>query len=343
MQSRKNRGAPSTNLHDRNAGAMPQTVDSLRTHPSEGNSSGNFANRVSIPASTSHHVWQLPNWNPQPNYSNPGIQATAIDTLPPHDVWNPNDWNQLDFSNPSHEDSIVSKAELAYPSRSPVPEEFCQNLDFAGRHPNARASSYGDLSSTGEPLTPSPFSHAISPSTPGGSAWISVADSAYGSLPSSSHGSGSSQAESMMHATHYFASTNAENSPSCKIEAHSRTVTNLGRLQTSPTNDAPSTLRAAPADQKDRLRQDAHSKVEKRYRMNINSKIQQLREILPNNHSCERPSLRRKSGTELSKRDILSLTITNMERLQFEVQNLTSQNRELKARIARMQSDTAQE
>ncbi|ERF71430.1 hypothetical protein EPUS_06812 [Endocarpon pusillum Z07020] len=322
---------------------MPQTVDSLRTRPAEGTSGGNFANRISNLASTSHHVWQLPNWNSQPGYSNPGIQAMAIDTFPPHDVWDPNDWNQSNFSNPSHRDSVVSKAESAYPSGSPVPEEFGQNLDFACRHPNARASSYGDLSSIGERLTPSPFSHAISPSTPGGSAWISVADSAYGSLPGSSHGSGSSEAESMIHATHYFASTNAENSPSCTIEAASRTVTNLGHLQTSPINDVPSTLKATPADQKDRLRQDAHSKVEKRYRMNINSKIQQLREILPNNHSCERPSLRRKSGTELSKRDILSLTITNMERLQFEVQNLTSQNRELKARIARMQSDTAHE
>lgn len=342
MQSCRNRAAP-TNLHDGNAGAMAQTVDSLRTHPAEGTGGGNFANRVSIPASTSQHVWQLPNWNSQPGYSNPGIQATAIDTFAPHDMWNSNDWNQSDFSNPSHRDSVVSEAESAYPSHGPVPEEFGQNLDFACRHPNARASSYGELSSTGEPLTPSPYSHAISPSTPGGSAWISVADSAYGSLPSSSHGSGSSEAESMMHATHYFASTNAENSPGCKIEAPSRTVTNLSHLQTSPTNDVPTTLKATPADQKDRLRQDAHSKVEKRYRMNINSKIQQLREILPNNPTCERPSLRRKSGTELSKRDILSLTITNMERLQFEVQNLTSQNRELRARIARMQSDTVQE
>ncbi len=68
----------------------------------------------------------------------------------------------------------------------------------------------------------------------------------------------------------------------------------------------------------------------------------QLREILPNNPSPDRPAFRRKSGTELSKRDILSLTITNIERLQFEVQDLASQNRELKARIARMHSDTMQ-
>lgn len=155
-----------------------------------------------------------------------------------------------------------------------------------------------------------------------------------------------------MHATHYFAKPNVELSPSGNSEAPSAAATNAQKLQENSTTERASSNEAAPGEQKDRLRQDAHSKVEKRYRMNINSKIQQLKDILPSNPSSgKRPlnvnpgysSRRRRSGAELSKRDILSLTITNMERLEFEVQQLTSLNKELKDQIAAKQSHTTHE
>ena len=189
----------------------------------------------------------------------------------------------------------------------------------------------------------SPSSHTITPSTPGGTAWFSVADSAYGSLPNSSHGSGSSQADTMMHASHYFTNPEEEMSPGESGQAPPLAGT-ASNQQTFAETDGPATTKAGHTEQIQRLRQDAHSKVEKRYRMNINNKIEQLRRILPGSPSLDQQCLsqfnasynprRRKSGTELSKGDILSLAITNVQQLQHEVQQLTSQNMELKEKLA---------
>ena len=97
-------------------------------------------------------------------------------------------------------------------------------------------------------------------------------------------------------------------------------------------------------DKGDRSRQDAHSKVEKRYRTNINNKIEQLRRILPANPALENQygdpvdtfpgSRRRKCGTELSKRDVLSASILRLEQLELEVRQLSLENQQLKSKVA---------
>ena len=189
-------------------------------------------------------------------------------------------------------------------------------------------SKYGDHPAM------SPGAHTVKPTAPSASAWVSVADSVYGSLPDSSHGSGSSPSESMMRAPHHFTSPDVENSLNGELQAQSAYAAGL---QDAPTNKT--------------SRQDAHSKVEKRYRMNINTKIEHLREILRSNPSPGQQfyanftsiSGRRKSGAELSKRDILDQTISLLQNLQYEVQQLTSQNMELNEKIALIQSLTADE
>jgi hypothetical protein len=159
----------------------------------------------------------------------------------------------------------------------------------------------------------------------------------------STYGSGSSQADSMTHATNYFPGSDMENRMEDK--GRSPRFTSIKQENLSEMASVPNST--AHADQT-RHRQDAHSKVEKRYRMNINSKIEQLRRILPitcppgdqSSSLIVAPhgSRRRKSGTDLSKQDVLSMTINYVERLQSEIQDVTSQNLELKGRIASMRS-----
>ena len=150
-----------------------------------------------------------------------------------------------------------------------------------------------------------------------------------------------------MHADHYFAIGEEEASP--RGTGQAPLLAGAGsEKETSPDVREVSTTKAGHPEQNPRSRQDAHSKVEKRYRMNINNKIEQLRRILPISSSSEHQCLsqigtscnprRRKSGAELSKGDVLSLAISNVQQLQNEVQQLASQNMELREKLALMRS-----
>jgi hypothetical protein len=345
-----------SSLQKRDMSAATSTVHSTRITPSQETSDPSLENRLSILASNPQHIWQLPVWPSQPDYTSHEMHRITVDTSPHHDAFHPEissnpteNFTDLNFSRPPVEEFLIYGSEAPHSPRDLMQKDCHGRAHSEWASPLSINPTYGGCPAPGSDSTMSPFSPAVNPSTPIGSAWVSVAGSAYGSLPNSSHGSASSPADSMVQATHYFAQPNVENSPGGKSEAPTATAANAHTLRGSLTADMTFNHKANPTDQKDRVRQDAHSKVEKRYRMNINSKIQQLKDILPTiPPSGKRPlnpgfsSRRRRSGAELSKRDILSLTITNMERLQFEVEQLTSLNKELTDKIAEGQSHSIQ-
>lgn len=249
-------------------------------------------------------------------------------------------------------------AEVLYNTPSFVPQ-FCPDGQLPRYYPqfnlNAQenasstwgtsplaTSSYDEIPSYCTPSEISPSWQTTSPSTPSRSAWISIADSGHGNFTNSSHGSRSSQADSMMHATHYFANTNLGYSP-CAHAGVPFTAT----LDSPQTRETP-IKKPGGSGQRARVRHDAHSKVEKRYRMNINSKIEQLKDMLTVDCPPRKQSLtettsvggsrNRKSGAELSKRDVLTRTISLLLHLQDELQQMKCQNLELKAEIAQLKT-----
>jgi Helix-loop-helix DNA-binding domain len=303
----ENHNAPSSSLHECDTITRPSIVDSYGNHRSSFNTS--FGNRLPIEASNGQHVWQ--HYNFQPDYANQGLQASAMEMSPRHDQCDGVSLEGLDSSRTAYEECLMHGAEANYSPQDSNQEEYRRNSYYTCSPSPLLADNYAEYSPTAQCSTMSSVPQTFIPSPPADSAWVSVADSAYGSLPNSCHGSGSSQADSMMHATHYFDA------------APATTITD----STTP--------RQSHVEHRDRSRQDAHSRVEKRYRLNINSKIQELREFLDNPSTGKQffnttTSRRQKSGAELSKRDVLSRTITHLTQLEAEVQQLTSQNIELK-------------
>lgn len=347
----------STTLHKRDMSTTPPAMHSTRVNQSQDTSDPSLENRMSILASNAQPIWQYPVWPSHPDYASHDMHDITMHPSPHDEAFHPETSSNLpeivaglNFSRPPGEEFLIYGSEAPQSPRDQMEKE---------RHGRVLSEWASPLSipptNRGYPApvfesTMSPFSPALTPSTPIGSAWVSVAGSAYGSHPNSSPGSGSSPADSIMQGTHHIAKANVENSPSRNSEPASAVSASAHILQANSTAEMTFNHKAAPADPKDRLRQDAHSKVEKRYRMNINSKIQQLKDILPSvpAPSGKRPSnpgfssRRRRSGAELSKRDILSLTITNMERLQYQVEQLTSLNKELTDKIAAVGSQSIQ-
>ena len=226
------------------------------------------------------------------------------------------------------------------PSSSFVESPFPSTLSI----PSQDASLQWGSSSTSAIYPTAPpdgYYGAISPQTqemihtPGG-------DSAYWSLAESAHGTcaGSSNRDRGSEERGVYLGSNGEASLAAPSDISQ--LDDLGAPYDTPG------VRVVEPEKKERSRQDAHSKVEKRYRMNINNKIEQLRRILPPNPVFEhqhgilvdnfQSTRRRKSGTELSKRDVLSASILRLEQLEQEVQELTSENIELKQKIAFLRS-----
>jgi Helix-loop-helix DNA-binding domain len=238
-------------------------------------------------------------------------------------------------------------------THAPKPREYslptCSRPRLPTSHPEEGAFPVHHCATT-------EMSPTSGPTTPADYAWSSVADSAYGSLPPSNHGSQSSHAKSMMHATHYFTSPKFEK-PEARAKDGCPSSLNSPIEQNFPLHETESRSPAPQGKDKERLRQDAHSKVEKRYRMNINNKIEQLRRILPCDQNPKGlqfladiktsgdSTRRRRSGTvqDLSKRDVLTQTISHIEHLQTEVQQLTTQNMALRQRMSSMGSTSSSE
>lgn len=325
----KSRGSLQASSVDPEAPTTSSPIDSRRLMMETGTSTF---------GSNAHLAWQSLNYNSQSHCANYEAHDITADLSPCHDGF-----DGSDFSPTAMEALFLNQFAAPQSPMDSRPNEYHENIQSTWSASTSMASNNRHLANNGALQLMSPFSHAVNLATPGGSAWASVPDSAYGSLPNSSHGSGSSEAESMMHATHYF------DLPERRLEAPCAPTSNASRRASA--GDGLSTSTAASAEQRDRLRQDAHSKVEKRYRMNINNKIQELRHLLSSNPSLAKQSFsnnpsigglrRRKSGAESSKRDILDQTINLLQNLQHEVQQLTSQNMELKEEIAVMRSYTA--
>jgi Helix-loop-helix DNA-binding domain len=347
----------STSLHKRDLNATPPAIHSNRVNQSQETSDPCLENRMSILASNAQHIWQYPVWPSHPDYVSHDMHDVPMNPSPHVEAFHPEISSNLpdtvgglNFPPPPGEEFLTYESEEPHSPREPMQKERHRRVHSEWASPLSIPPTNRGYPAPVFESTMSPFSPAITPSTPIGSAWISVAGSAYGSHPNSSPGSGSSPADSIMQGMHYISTAKAETSPIGNSEPASAVSANAHILQSNSTSTAELTFnaKAAPADPKDRLRQDAHSKVEKRYRMNINSKIQQLKDILPSvpPPSGKRPanpgfsSRRRRSGAELSKRDILSLTITNMERLQYQVEQLTSLNKELTDKIAAVGSQS---
>jgi Helix-loop-helix DNA-binding domain len=340
---------PSTSLHKRDMSATPPAMHSPRVNQTQDTSGPILENRMSILAANAQQIWQYPVWPSHPDYASHDAHDITMHRSPDNDAFHSEissnlqeTMGGLNFSRPQSDEFLIYGSEAPHSPRNPMQKDRHGRVHSGWSPPLSIPPTSRGYPAPAFESTVSPFSPAITPSTPVGSAWVSVAGSAYGSHPNSSPGSGSSPADSMMQGTHYTAVANVENSSSGNSEPASAVLANAHILQANSTAELTFNHKAAPADPKDRLRQDAHSKVEKRYRMNINSKIQQLKDILPSvpSPSGKRSSnpgfssRRRRSGAELSKRDILSLTITNMERLQYQVEQLTSLNKELTDKIA---------
>jgi Helix-loop-helix DNA-binding domain len=295
--------------------------------------------------SNAQPLWQYPGYSSHSDTTGRQTQFTAA-SLPDHyDGFELEKLTCSTLSRMGEEESLSGTRRGPNSTQDHIQKGYYDRGSFAWG-PSSFINSSPEAIPDSDPRSAiSPSSQAFTPSTPGGPAWLSVVDSAYGSLENSSHGSGSSQADAMMHASHYFTNPEEENSPGGNSQSPTM-VAAASNQQAFPETEGAATTKAGHTEQIQRLRQDAHSKVEKRYRMNINSKIEQLRRILPGSPSPEHQCLsqintsynprRRKSGTELSKGDILSLAITNVQQLQNEVQQLTSQNNELREKLALM-------
>lgn len=320
--------------------------DSIKPHQSRANGHRAFRSTWNTSASdplNAQPLWQFPGYNSQPDTTGRPTQCTAAMLRENYDEFGTEKLTCSSLLRMGEEGFSSNRPGGANSTQDHIQRGYYEHGGFAWGSSPFLDSNNGVSQDSDPHSAISASSHTITPSSPGATVWLSVADSAYGSLPNSSHGSGSSQADSMMHASHYF--TISEDGISHGENVHAPlSVGTASEPHTLAETDGASTTKAGHTEQIQRLRQDAHSKVEKRYRMNINSKIEQLRRILPGSPSLEQQCLnqfnasynsrRRKSGTELSKGDILSLAITNVQQLQHEVQQLTSQNMELKEKLA---------
>jgi Helix-loop-helix DNA-binding domain len=315
-----------------------------------------MASQISLQAEEStlpngQFIWQLPSYNAQLESRVHDLQSKATAVLSPFERYESEQTGSLVFSQMDADNFWLRELEGPRTFQGPTESEH-ENFSTVWTASPLMASTYQEISSPCPRLTISPSWQAVTPSTTSTSAWISVHDSAYGSPPSSGHGSGSSQAHSMMNATHYFANPDMKDSPGDSGEGASMATTDPRHQALSKVEVAPA-VKAADAAQT-RSKQHAHSKVEKRYRMNINSKIEQLRRILPSNsqpnlqsptyiNKCGTTSSRRKSDTELSKGDVLSRAISHVQQLRNEIQQLTSQNIELKEKLALLRTLATEE
>lgn len=191
------------------------------------------------------------------------------------------------------------------------------------------STALNDPSPSSQHPSVSPFTQTMSPAP--------VSDSAYWSMPESNQGIGSTSVNRERTSQDSSTHPGEENAtpPTTPSDVDRRDVVSGHHLNH---------YRHLRADRGDRSRQDAHSKVEKRYRTNINNKIEQLRGLLPSNPALENQygdpvdsfpaSRRRKCGTELSKRDVLSATILRLEQLELEKRDLAVENQELKEKLA---------
>ena len=306
-------------------------------------SAGSFYEVDYTNPSNAQPLWQFPGYSPQPGTTGSHTQCTAAILTGHHDGLESEKLTCSSLSQIGEEEVLSAQPEGATSTQDRIQRRYYEHGGFAWG-PSPFITSSPETVQDSDPCSAiSPSSHALTPSTPGG-AWLSVADSAYGSVSNSSHGSGSSQADAMMYASHYFTSPGEGHSPGA--QSRSPSIVTASNQQGPPKTDGATTTKPDHTEQIQRLRQDAHSKVEKRYRMNINSKIEQLRRILPGTSLPEHQCLsqtntfynprRRKSGTELSKGDVLSLAITNVQQLQNEVQQLASQNMALREKLALM-------
>jgi Helix-loop-helix DNA-binding domain len=288
--------------------------------------------------------WHNPSYRRQSNSSSRQVQYDVHLARPGHDSFELDKPENFRYSHPEAEDFGIHFSQASTPSRDCASMENPGSLHLGWTPSPVVVSSYGEdlrQAETGSAI--SPLTHSSTPSPLGGATGIFYADSAYGS--------GSSQAESMMHATNYFACS--------EVDKHLQGNPQTPYAAPATRQQRPSLERAVAATsppahaEQTRQRQDAHSKVEKRYRMNINNKIEQLRRILPgsppsgdqplNHFTTSSSSKRRKCGTDLSKQDVLSMTLNYVEQLQSEIQDVTSQNSDLKEKIAMMRSLAAEE
>ena len=317
--------APQANSCEHESGTVPSTMYSLPFN----HLNGLVAVNPSFEAPTTDIDWQVSGFNSESKSIRHDKHGGPPPTVP-YDTLGTNTPRSSNFAQNGADDFVPNKSDPSCLLRNGVLKEYHESTDFRLAHSPSIASNCGETIFGGPYSATSPPPHALG--------WLPVADSTYGSE--------SSHAECMMQAPHYFFCSEVENSPSEKNQASSTVVTKSYQ-QPRQEMGAETAAKTFHAEQT-RMRQDAHSKVEKRYRMNINSKIEQLRRILPNescpehqspnhsNASCS--SRRRKSGTDLSKRDILSMTISHVEQLQSEVQHLTSENLGLKEELASMRS-----
>jgi Helix-loop-helix DNA-binding domain len=296
-------------------------------------------------------IWQLPSYNAQLDSRVHDVQSTAAAVFSPFESYGSEQSGSLVFSQMDADNFWLSELEGPRTFQGTTESEH-ENLSSVWTASPLMASTYQEISSPCPRLTMSPSWQVVTPSTTSTSAWISAHDSAYGSPPSSGHGSGSSQAHSMMNATHYFANPDMKDSPGDSSEAAPMSTADPRHQALSKVEVAPAAKAAGAAQT--RSKQHAHSKVEKRYRMNINSKIEQLRRILPSNpqpnrqsltyiNKCGTTSSRRKSDTELSKGDVLSRAISHVQQLRNEIHQLTSQNIELKEKLALLRTLATEE
>ena len=277
-----------------------------------------------------------PDWQPHDYYSH--LNINAHDTLKAATAFSPVNVH-LETGNVGRLETSWMSLGGTQPHMGPT-QYTHENASTPWNVSSLKIPSYDQVPSRCTHPAISPSWQALTLSTPSCSAWAALGDSGYGTLTNSSLGSASSLDNSMMHSTHCFADANLEDSPCGTSEAPSPAATGskLARGQT--------THKPANAGQRGGLRQYAHSKVEKRYRMNINSKIEQLKDMLPlESHLEIQPlaeissgSRHHKRGAELSKHDVLTRTIGLLLQLQDELRQLKCQNIKLKAEIEHSRS-----
>jgi hypothetical protein len=238
-------------------------MDSFRAHQFTENGVATFDEswkaRTPSVASKVHLDWQLSGYYNHSDSTAPELQRTAAPILPNHVDYEPWKPSGFESSRLGYEQFLPDVSEPSRQTQDP--------LQYKQEDVSSAWNSSPPIASRHEEVL-SPCTYATSSPN---SAWVSIADSSYGSLPNSSHGSGSSEEDSVLHASDYFECSNVGNFTG-DIQAQSAAAT-------ASTVEGTSTSKADRAEQRDRVRQDAHSKVEKRYRMNINStyRLGQLR------------------------------------------------------------------
>jgi hypothetical protein len=238
-------------------------MDSFRAHQFTENGvatfNGSYKARTPSVASNVHLDWQLSGYYNHSDSTAPELQSTAAPILPNHADYEPWKPSGFESSRLCYEQFLPDVSEPSRPTQDPLQYKQ-ENVSSAWNSSPPTASHHEEV------LSPCTYS-----TPPPDSAWVSIADSSYGSLPNSSHGSGYSEEDSTLHASGYFACSNVGNFAG---DIHAQSA-----IAAASTVEAASTSKVDRAEQRDRVRQDAHSKVEKRYRMNINSmyRLGQLR------------------------------------------------------------------